>query len=88
MSDKEDLVARYQYGAEYVTDYAQFRRQVLDKTIIPHQVEVQPASPSKEICWLKCPWCYGLSATDTGERLPPERATEIMSSGLFPSNPI
>lgn len=78
MSDKEDLVARYRYGAQYVTDYAEFRRQVLNKTIVPHQVEVQPASPSKEICWLKCPWCYGLSANDTGERLSRDRAVEVM----------
>ncbi len=78
MSNQADLLKRYQYGANYVTDYNEFRKQVLNKTVIPHQVEFQAASPRKEICWLKCPWCYGLSATDTGERLPKERAIEIM----------
>lgn len=78
MNTQQDLVARYKYGAQYVTDYGEFRKRLLDKTLIPHQVEIQPASPSKEICWLKCPWCYGLSATDTGDRLSPERSVEIM----------
>ena len=73
-----DLLKRYQYGASYVTDYAEFRQKILDKTVVPHQVEFQAASPRKEICWLKCPWCYGLSATDTGERLAKDRAIEIM----------
>jgi MoaA/NifB/PqqE/SkfB family radical SAM enzyme len=74
----EELVKRYQYGANYVPDYDEFRKGIINKTVIPYQVEVQPASPSKEICWLKCPWCYGLSATDTGERLERDRAVEIM----------
>jgi MoaA/NifB/PqqE/SkfB family radical SAM enzyme len=78
MGSAEDLERRYRYGAEYVADYEEFRRRVLGKTVVPHQVEVQPASPSREICWLKCPWCYGLSAEDTGERLSAERAVEIM----------
>ena len=78
MSETDDLISRYQYGANYVTDYDELRRRVLDKTVIPHQVEIQPASRSNEICWLKCPWCYGLSAKDTGERLSPERAVEVM----------
>ncbi|MCU1347490.1 MAG: Radical protein [Acidobacteria bacterium] len=78
MSDKADLIKRYQYGAQYVTDYEQFRRQVMDKTVVPHQVEIQPPPPGKKICWLECPWCYGLSATDTGDRLPRDRAVEIM----------
>lgn len=78
MDEQNDLVERYKYGAQYVTDYDQFCSDVLAKRAIPHQVEFQPASPSKEICWLKCPWCYGLSANDTGERLSRDRAVEVM----------
>lgn len=76
--EKDALVQRYRYGAQYVTDYEEFRQRILDKSVLPHQVEVQPTPPGKAICWLKCPWCYGLSAEDTGERFPKERAVEIM----------
>jgi MoaA/NifB/PqqE/SkfB family radical SAM enzyme len=74
-----DLVARYKYSAQYVADYEEFRRQVLDKTVIPYQVEFQPSPRSpKKICWLECPYCYGLAADDNGDRLSDERGIEIM----------
>jgi MoaA/NifB/PqqE/SkfB family radical SAM enzyme len=63
----------------YVPDVQAFWRAVLDKTVVPHQVEVQPGPEAgKEICWLKCPYCYGGSASDSGERLRPERYIQLL----------
>ena len=79
MNSNKSLINRYQYSANYIPDYAEFYKQVMDKTIIPYQVEFQPSPRSKsKICWLECPYCYGLSADDTGERMDRERAVEIM----------
>lgn len=78
MSGKNSLVARYKFGANYITDYAVFKKQVLAKTIIPHQVEIQPGPAKSNLCWLKCPYCYGGSAHDTGERLSGKRSIEIL----------
>lgn len=78
MNEKDALVARYKFGANYITDFTKFRAQVLGKTIIPHQVEIQPGPAGRHICWLQCPYCYGGSAVDTGERLSGKRAVEIL----------
>lgn len=76
---KDDLVERYKYKANYVPDWDTFKAQVLNKTIKPHQVEFQPGPTKGHICWLKCPYCYGGSAQDTGERLPKFRYKRILS---------
>ena len=79
MKAKENLQARYQYSANYIQDYAEFHKRVLEKTVIPYQVEFQPPPRStSKICWLECPYCYGLSADDNGDRMSKERAVEIM----------
>ena len=79
MSDVPDIVQRYKYSANYIPDHSAFRKQVLDKTVIPYQVEFQPPPASTtKICWLECPYCYGLSADDNGDRLPAERGIEVM----------
>jgi glucose-1-phosphate cytidylyltransferase len=76
---KKDLASRYSYSVRYVPDVQSFWRSVLDKTVVPHQVEVQPGPEAgKEICWLKCPYCYGGSAKDSGERLKPERYIQLL----------
>lgn len=76
---KTDLISRYKYSAKYVEDYAVFRESILNKTVVPYQVEFQPPPRSTtKICWLECPYCYGLSATDNGDRMQAERAIEIM----------
>jgi hypothetical protein len=75
----DNLVERYRYNANYIPDYEEFKRQVLSKTIIPHQVEFQPGPVGVgNICWLKCPYCYGGSAIDTGERLSVERYINLI----------
>lgn len=68
----------YQYGAAYVPNIAEFWQQVRDKTIVPHQVELQPASPGGAICWLRCPHCYGTAAEDTGERMSTGRWCDLV----------
>ena len=79
MKRDDKLVARYRFSAQYITDYAEFKTQVVNKTIIPHQVEFQPPPHStKKKCWLECPYCYGLSADDNGDRMLKDRAIEVM----------
>ena len=74
-----DLRKRYSYESRYFDDPDMLREQILNKTVVPHQLEVQPGPTStKSLCWLKCPYCYGLSAEDTGERLSPERYVEVL----------
>jgi sulfatase maturation enzyme AslB (radical SAM superfamily) len=85
---KEKLVDKYKFSANYVQDYGVFREKIFNKTIIPYQVEFQPPPKSqKKICWLECPYCYGLSANDTeGDRMSKENAirtmTEIAKGGV------
>ena len=74
-----DLVQRNQYGANYIPDIEEFKRSVHFKTAIPHQVEFQPGPLKGNLCWLKCPYCYGGSATDTGERLSKKCAIETLN---------
>ena len=67
METKKKLLARYKFSANYIQDYAEFHQHVFEKTIIPYQVEFQPPPRStRKICWLECPYCYGLSADDNG----------------------
>jgi len=75
---KKNLEKRYSYETRYVNDFELLRKQIFDKTIIPHQVEIQPGPEQGNICWLKCPYCYGSSSTDTKERLSNERYLEIV----------
>jgi glucose-1-phosphate cytidylyltransferase len=76
---KENLATRYSYQSRYYGDVNELKENILNKTIIPHQVEVQPGPIGGDICWLKCPYCYGNTAQDSGERLTPERYVDIMT---------
>ena len=80
MNKKERLRDRYQFKVGYIPNYDEFRDNIYNKTIVPYQVEFQPPPKStKKICWLECPYCYGLSADDSaGDRMPKERAIKIM----------
>jgi glucose-1-phosphate cytidylyltransferase len=75
---KKNLTTRYSYQTRYYSDVNKLKESILNKTIIPHQVEIQPGPLGGEICWLKCPYCYGLSSEDNGDRLSPERYVEIL----------
>ena len=74
-----DLKSRYSYQSRYFSDADLLKEQILNKTVIPHQLEVQPGPTSlKSLCWMKCPYCYGLSSEDSGERLSPDRYEEVL----------
>lgn len=76
---KKNLASRYTYKTRYFSDADELKKRILDKTVVPHQVEVQPGPDlGKAICWLKCPYCYGGSSRDDGVRLSPERYVEVM----------
>lgn len=75
---KKNLSSRYSYRTKYYNDVNKVREEIVNKTIIPHQVEVQPGPLTGRICWLRCPYCYGNTAKDVGERLKRERYVEIL----------
>lgn len=75
---KKELANRYSYRTRYFSDVNDLKEQILSKTIIPHQVEVQPGPKGQALCWLRCPYCYGNTAQNTGERLSDERYVEIL----------
>ena len=76
---KKNLATRYSYQTKYYSNLNGVKEKILNKTIIPHQVEIQPGPMGGDICWLKCPYCYGHTAEDSGERISPERYVEIMT---------
>ena len=75
---QKKLEEKYQFKTNYIKDISNFKNEILTKKIIPHQVEFQAPPRGKKICWLECPYCYGLSAEDNGERLEKERGIEIL----------
>ena len=76
------LEKKYQFKTDYVKNYDDLKKQILKKKIIPHQVEFQAPPRGKKICWLECPYCYGLSAENNGERLEKKRGLEILKQIL------
>ena len=84
----DDISKRYSFNTSYITDYKEFKNKIFDKTIIPHQVEFQPPPKSiRNICWLKCSYCYGASADDSnGDRMSKDLAintlNEIADGGI------
>ena len=77
-SAKADLTSRYQYRTRYFDDVNRLKEEIINKTVKPHQVEIQPGPVGGELCWLRCPYCYGNTATDSGERLAPQRYEEVL----------
>tara|TARA_Y100000996_G_scaffold365170_1_gene309797 strand:- start:183 stop:1313 length:1131 start_codon:yes stop_codon:yes gene_type:complete len=79
---QKELEKKYQFKTEYVKNIKEFKLKLFDKKLIPYQVEFQAPPRGKKICWLECPYCYGLSAEDNGERLKKERGIEILEEIL------
>jgi len=79
---KKELEKKYKFRTNYIENFNSFKNKILDKKIIPYQVEFQAPPGGKKICWLECPYCYGLSAKDTGERLEKGRGVEILNQIL------
>ena len=84
MSDEKQqkLKEKYNFKSDYIKDFKNFREEIIQKKIIPYQVEFQAPPRGKKICWLECPYCYGLSADNNGERLSKERGLEILKEIL------
>ena len=83
MNNKINLEKKYMFKTQYVANYSNFKNEIEKKKIIPYQVEFQPPPKSKKkICWLECPYCYGLSALDNGDRFPKDRSLEILKQIL------
>ncbi len=74
-----DVVERYKFKTNYFETPEKLRDEIISKTVIPHQVEFQPGSSGKKICWLSCPYCYGESAINNTERPSTERLVEILN---------
>lgn len=66
------------YSKPYVEDAQQFYQSIKDRTVVPHQLELQPGSSSSKICWMECPHCYGVNTEHSRERLSVERYHEIL----------
>ena len=74
-----DINKKYKFENRYFDSPEVLKQKILDKTVIPHQVEFQPGALGKKICWLSCPYCYGESAINTLERPSTERLVEILN---------
>ena len=82
INKQEELKKKYNFKGNYIKDFKIFRNEITQKKIIPNQVEFQAPPRGKKICWLECPYCYGLSADNNGERLSKERGLEILKQIL------
>tara|TARA_A100001015_G_C15005436_1_gene720429 strand:- start:65 stop:1195 length:1131 start_codon:yes stop_codon:yes gene_type:complete len=75
MSNVEE---RANYNAKYL-DYENFAKKILNYSCVPYQIEIQPGrEKGKALCWMSCPYCYGGSAENSGERLSIDRYKEII----------
>ena len=79
---QKELEKKYNFKGNYIKDFKIFRNEIIQKKIIPYQIEFQAPPRGKKICWLECPYCYGLSADNNGERLSKERGLEILEQIL------
>ncbi len=78
-SSATDLSERISYRHRYFDSPEELLSEILSKSVVPYQVEVQPGRiKGKKICWMECPYCYGLSSENTDERLTPDRYLELM----------
>jgi sulfatase maturation enzyme AslB (radical SAM superfamily) len=80
MSSDNTLEKKYTFQNSYIKSYADFKNDILTKKVIPSQVEFQaPPKSKKKICWMECPYCYGLSAEDNGDRINKDRGLEVLN---------
>jgi MoaA/NifB/PqqE/SkfB family radical SAM enzyme len=74
-----DVDKKYKFENKYFEDPKDLKEKIINKTVIPHQVEFQPGPLGKKICWLSCPYCYGESAENTTERPDTDRLVTILN---------
>lgn len=76
---RESLVSRANFGVSPVSDYQKVAHDILSKCIMPYQLEIHPGRlAGGKICWMECPYCYGVSASNSSKRLSKERFLEIV----------
>jgi len=78
----QDLQDKYNFKSNYIKNFENFKDEIIKKKILPYQIEFQAPPRGKKICWLECPYCYGASADNNGERLSKERGLEILKQIL------
>ncbi len=74
-------------------DRQEIIKDIADRAIVPYQLEVHPPPRGTKVCWMECPWCYGLNhAIDLAEKISSERLLEVLkeinSQNLSPILPI
>ncbi len=74
-----NILEKYKFSTKYFDNPQQLKKDIIEKKVIPHQVEFQPGPQGKKICWLSCPYCYGESAINSEERPSTERLVEILN---------
>jgi MoaA/NifB/PqqE/SkfB family radical SAM enzyme len=75
----DTFLDRIGYRTRYFDDPNVVIERIIDKSIVPYQVELQPGRlKGKRICWLTCSYCYGLSSDNVADRLTPERYLAIL----------
>lgn len=76
---QEALVARANFGTDPIASYHKMAQDVIAKRIVPYQLEVHPGRlAGKKICWMECPYCYGVSATNSEKRLSKQRFVDLI----------
>lgn len=78
----QDLKDKYNFKSNYIKNFENFKDEIIKKKFLPYQIEFQAPPRGKKICWLECPYCYGASADNNGERLSKDRALEILKQIL------
>jgi MoaA/NifB/PqqE/SkfB family radical SAM enzyme len=82
-NDDEALVKRVNYQAKYIDDIDEYIKKIINKTVTPIQLEIQPGRESgKKLCWMSCPYCYGGSADNTGKRLDIEKYLSVLDETI------
>jgi len=79
MTETTNLEKKYKFSNDYFESPQILKEKILNKTVIPHQVEFQPGPQGKKICWLTCNYCYGASVINSLERPSTERLVEILN---------
>ena len=56
INKQEELEKKYNFKGSYIKDFKIFREEIIQKKIIPYQIEFQAPPRGKKICWLECPY--------------------------------
>jgi MoaA/NifB/PqqE/SkfB family radical SAM enzyme len=74
----DTLKERATFNATFI-EYKNFAEKILSYTSVPYQIEIQPGrEKGKALCWMSCPYCYGGSAQNSGDKLSAKRYMEII----------